>query len=142
MIVLGLLFLLSVAGIGAAFAVTGMSDLLLLAGPCAVASLLLLLLQSLWRKKQVAATSDLPRIVIDGSNVLYWLDNTPRIEPVRQVLARLEALGYLPGVMFDANAGHLIAGKYLDDARLAGCSACHWRRSWWCQRARRPIVIS
>ena len=122
MIVLLALFVLSAAGVGAAFAVPGWSDLVLLAGPCLGASLFLLL-RLRWRAGQAPAVPDRPRVVIDGSNVLYWQDNTPGIAPVRQVVARLEGLGYLPGVMFDANAGYLIAGKYLDDAafiRLVG----------------------
>ena len=117
MTVLWLLVLVSAAGVGAAFAVPGWSDLVLLAGPGLGASLFLLL-RMRWHAGRATAVPDRPRIVIDGSNVMYWLDNTPRIEPVRQVLARLEASGYFPGVMFDANAGHLIAGKYLDDARF------------------------
>jgi hypothetical protein len=54
-------------------------------------------------------------VVVDGSNVLYWKDNTPQIETLQEVLRLLEARGYTPGVVFDANAGYLIAGKYKHD---------------------------
>ena len=91
------------------------SSLLLVAGPLAIACGLLLLVARVRRPGKVPPDKR-PRIVVDGSNVMYWQDNTPGIVPVQQVVARLQALGYLPGVMFDANAGHLIAGKYLDDA--------------------------
>ncbi len=54
-------------------------------------------------------------VVVDGSNVLHWKDNTPQIETLQEVLRLLEARGYTPGVVFDANAGYLIAGKYKHD---------------------------
>jgi hypothetical protein len=44
---------------------------------------------------------------------MHWLDGTPRIEPVQQVLQALQARGFTPGVVFDANAGYLVAGHYL-----------------------------
>jgi len=47
--------------------------------------------------------------------VMYWRDNTPRLDSVKAVVDRLSALGYAPGVVFDANAGHLLAGRYLHD---------------------------
>ena len=122
MIVLWLLLVLALALIAAALALPALFSLILLAGPVAIASLFLLL-AARHRSRRRAATDGRPRIVVDGSNVLYWQGTTPGIAPVRQVVARLEALGYLPGVMFDANAGYLIAGKYLDDAafiRLVG----------------------
>ena len=55
------------------------------------------------------------RVVVDGSNVMYWKDNTPRIETVREVLDHLSASGFTPGIMFDANAGYLLTGKYEHD---------------------------
>ncbi len=59
---------------------------------------------------------DKPRwVVIDGSNVMQWKDGTPQIEAVRDVISRLTALGYAPGVVFDANAGHKLMGRYRHD---------------------------
>lgn len=85
----------------------------LLAG---VAVLLLLVLwRSGWRPKRQPAA----RILVDGSNVMHWQDKTPRIEPVRRVVADLKQQGYAPGVVFDANAGWKLAGRYLHDAALA-----------------------
>ena len=112
MIVLTLLFSLSLAGVGAALLVPGLSDLLLLAGPCALASLFLLVRERFRRPR----TKPKPRwIVVDGSNVLYWKDNTPQIETVREVVAQLASQGYAPAVVFDANAGYLVRGKYQHD---------------------------
>ena len=34
------------------------------------------------------------RVVVDGSNIMYWNDNTPKIATIREVLSHLSALGY------------------------------------------------
>jgi hypothetical protein len=52
-------------------------------------------------------------IIVDGSNVLYWRDNTPQVDTLRDALATLRAEGFDPGVVFDANAGYLLTGRYL-----------------------------
>jgi len=106
------LLLLSLVGLAVALGVPALSDLVLLAGPMVVASLYLLL-----RARHRAAPK--PQwVIIDGSNVMHWIDNTPDIAPVRAVAARLQALGYTPGVVFDANAGYLLRGKYQHDHAL------------------------
>lgn len=58
-------------------------------------------------------------IVVDGSNVMHWLDGTARMEPVTEVLRELTARGFSPGVVFDANAGYKLEGRYLGEHRLA-----------------------
>jgi hypothetical protein len=114
MIVPGALFLLSLIGMAASWA---MPDLFLLAVLCTLASGILLLLA--WRKARPhAGKADKPWIVIDGSNVMYWEDGVPRLDTVRQVVQRLVGMGYAPGVMFDANAGYLLTGRYQNDAAL------------------------
>ncbi|PTV97178.1 Zc3h12a-like ribonuclease protein [Rhodobacter aestuarii] len=60
-----------------------------------------------------------PTILIDGSNVMHWRDNTPALEPVVELVARLQAAGFRAGVVFDANAGYKLGGRYQDDAVLA-----------------------
>lgn len=109
-----LLVLLSLAGFGAALALPGLSDLLLLFGPMAVAGLILLLRA----RGRRAPDGGAGWIVIDGSNVMHWQDETPRLAPVKEVVARLEAMGYTPGVVFDANAGYLLRGRYQHDRAL------------------------
>ncbi|MGI1663224.1 NYN domain-containing protein [Palleronia sp. KMU-117] len=104
-----------------------MTDLLLIAGPALVASLYLLVRA---RRARPSSARDVPpnAIVVDGSNVMYWADDTPRIETVREVVRYLVAQGFAPGVVFDANAGYLIAGRYLHDrdfARLLDLPAKH-----------------
>jgi hypothetical protein len=79
--------------------------------------LLLRLLQPSRRSKSVHAAEDW--ILIDGSNVMHWQDNTPQIAPVQEVVRQLKALGYVPGVVFDANAGWKLQGRYLHDGDFA-----------------------
>ncbi|WP_120501956.1 hypothetical protein [Roseovarius sp. EL26] len=58
-------------------------------------------------------------IAIDGSNVLYWRNDTPSLHTVRLVLHQLEKEGYHPVIWFDANVGYLIKDRYLGPAPLA-----------------------
>ena len=58
-------------------------------------------------------------VLIDGSNVMHWLDNTPQLAPVLQVLAMLKAEGLAPRIVFDANAGYDLFGKYLNGSDFA-----------------------
>ena len=80
----------------------------------------LFLLPRLWR-----SVRPVPRVVgedwvlIDGSNVMHWQDNTPSLETVRNVVDQVRKLGYVPGVVFDANAGWKLAGRYLHDQEFA-----------------------
>jgi len=124
-----ILFLMSLMGMAASWT---MPDLFLLAGLSALASLVLVFLA--WRRRQ-AAQPDAARpskglfrrrqpkkaekfIVVDGSNVMYWQDNTANLETVLAVVDRLRKLGYAPGVMFDANAGYLLGGRYMHDGAM------------------------
>lgn len=60
-----------------------------------------------------------PVILIDGSNVMHWQDNTPSLAPLQAVIGLVRDAGFTPGVVFDANAGYKLAGRYRDDAELA-----------------------
>ena len=111
------LFLASLVGIGVALSVPGWADLAPLAGLCAFAGLILFFAALLRVEPRSTAA---PRwVIVDGSNVMYWKGDTPQIDTVREVLDRLAALGFTPGIVFDANAGHLLAGKYLHHAAIA-----------------------
>jgi len=82
--------------------------------------LILFLLPRLWRAvRPVPKAAPENWILVDGWNVMHWQDNSPSIEPVRKVIARLRDLGYVPGVVFDANAGWKLAGRYLHDDDFA-----------------------
>lgn len=84
---------------------------LAIAGACLAALLLLLLLRR--RRKHGRP------VVIDGSNVMHWNGDRASLATVREVIARLQALGYAPGIIFDANAGYKLADRYLDDRHFA-----------------------
>ncbi len=118
MIVTAILVLASLVGVAASVSRPDLGDFILLAGPCAVASIILLFRES---KVRLLGRGDQPArvVVVDGSNVMYWRDGTPRIEPVQEVVRHLVASGFTIGVMFDANAGHLFAGAYRDDKAIS-----------------------
>lgn len=108
---LGLLLVSGVACV-AAVMLPGWSDGLLMAGPSALAGLILLARAVVRRRSRTW-------ILIDGSNVLYWKDGTPQIDAVREVVQHLAGAGFAPGVMFDANAGYLLAGRYQHHGAMA-----------------------
>ncbi|MFK7744473.1 MAG: hypothetical protein AB8B47_05435 [Roseobacter sp.] len=57
--------------------------------------------------------------IIDGSNVMHWDGGKPKIATVRRVVDHLIAHDFTPSVMFDANAGYLLVGKYQHDGALS-----------------------
>ncbi len=117
MIVPLVLFLISFGGVAISLAMPNMSDMLLIAGPACIASLYLL--ARAWLAARQSTSVIEPKwIVVDGSNVMHWADDTPRIEPLREVLGYLKSLGFTAGVVFDANVGYLIRGKYQHDRAL------------------------
>lgn len=72
-------------------------------------------------RKPIGGKSSAPArwLVVDGSNVMHWKDEVAQIATVREVVQALTARGYSPGVVFDANAGYKISGRYQDDAEIA-----------------------
>lgn len=57
-------------------------------------------------------------IIVDGSNVLHW-GGAPALATVAAVVADLTERGLRPVVWFDANAGYLVADRYLGPASFA-----------------------
>ena len=125
MIVPLILLIISLAGVGAASAIEIFSDLNLIAVPSVVASAYLLIRARLRhvqpdqrRRRKIGQSrgawlkSDQQYIIVDGSNVMHWNDGTPQLETLREVVHQLVARGFDPGVVFDANAGYLLTGKY------------------------------
>ncbi|NJS40708.1 MAG: hypothetical protein HC783_18830 [Rhodobacteraceae bacterium] len=54
---------------------------------------------------------------------MHWQAGAPQLATVKSVVDSLIVLGYVPGVVFDANAGWKLQGRYLHDsdfARLLG----------------------
>jgi hypothetical protein len=108
------LFVLCSAAFGSALLLLGLSDIVLVAGPAWLASLLIL--ARAWRAGRAGAA---PVVIVDGSNVMYWDGGTPTLAAVGEVVALLTRSGYRPGVVFDANAGHLLEGRYRHDGAFA-----------------------
>lgn len=80
------------------------------------ASSFLLLRAVLRRQTGQGTPPDLrPDFIIDGSNVMYWLDKTPQTQPLFDILSELRRRGFVVGVVFDANAGHKLWQRYRDD---------------------------
>jgi hypothetical protein len=69
--------------------------------------------------KAIRPKRDRNWILVDGSNVMHWEDNTPHVEPLRRVVAALKAQGLDPGVVFDANAGWKLFGRYMGERELS-----------------------
>ncbi|WP_170530040.1 NYN domain-containing protein [Ruegeria arenilitoris] len=69
-------------------------------------------------------------VVIDGSNVLYWNNEKPDLDSVRIVIDELISEGLEPLIWFDANIGYLVAGRYLDPAKLSKALRFPARRIW------------
>ena len=81
----------------------------------AIAALYLLVRAALGRSGGGGKTA----VVIDGSNVMHWNGEVARLAPLREVIAALQAKGFEPGIIFDANAGYKLADRYLDDGDFA-----------------------
>ncbi len=111
-----LLFFASLLVIGIALLVMQSTNLALLAALCSIASLILLV-QGYIRHRRAKARANW--LILDGSNIMHWKDNTADIATLRAVTDYLSQLGYTPGVVFDANVGYKISNRFLDDRALA-----------------------
>jgi hypothetical protein len=105
----------------------GLHDWVMLAGPCLAASIFLIFRHYFlgpeaengaepWGRLQKPVDNT---VLVDGSNVMHWNENQPSLDTLRWVLEALRQRGFNPGVIFDANAGYKVAGRYLDDDILA-----------------------
>jgi hypothetical protein len=78
------------------------------------------LIPQIWRLARPLPKPTLDHwLLIDGSNVMHWEDNTPKLESVRKVIDHLKRLGYVPNVVFDANAGWKLFDRYMHDYDFA-----------------------
>lgn len=111
------LFLVIAAGcLAAAMSAPDLELLFPMAVAFALAAAILFLARLAGVFNKASASRSIPeRVVIDGSNVMYWRDNTPRIETVHEVVAHLSSRGLRTGVVFDANAGYLLTDRYQHD---------------------------
>lgn len=88
-----------------------LGDLMLLVAVVSLASLLLLA-GAFFRGRR-------KWIVLDGSNIMHWTDETPALETVSTVLRWLESRGYRPAIWFDANVGYKVGNRYFGPRELA-----------------------
>jgi hypothetical protein len=80
-----------------------------------IAALVLLLRAALSRPPRKAA----PWVVIDGSNVMHWRNETPSLQPLLKVVGAVEKAGYRPVIWFDANVGYKLSDHYMGEAELS-----------------------
>ncbi len=117
LMILVLIFLsLSLIGTVVAVMQPVYSDWLLLTGPVAIAAALILIRHLLWRGSHQESGE---LIIVDGSNVMYWQNNSPGWAPLHDLLHLLDEMGFSPALFFDANAGYLLSGHYQHDQRMA-----------------------
>ena len=109
-----LLLFISLALTTAAASTPGYGDFSLLGALCVIASAILLL-----RSFRGAHQQRKKWIIVDGSNVMHWKTGAPDMNAVRDVVDELRTRGYSAGVVFDANAGYLLAGHYQHDKALS-----------------------
>jgi Zc3h12a-like Ribonuclease NYN domain len=83
-----------------------------------LAGLVIILLSRRPPTRRVRTTFRNP-ILVDGSNVMHWKDETPQIAAVQAVVQQLKSRGFTPGVMFDANAGYKLSGRYMNESDFA-----------------------
>ncbi|PCH67885.1 MAG: hypothetical protein COC12_10880 [Rhodobacteraceae bacterium] len=113
-----LLLIVSLGGVLAALTLPEWSDLLFIAGPGTIVSLILLQITWVRRSRHKAQIAE-KWVILDGSNVMYWKDETPQIATVLEVTRDLSMRGFTPAVIFDASAGYRISDKYLHDSGFA-----------------------
>jgi len=106
---------ISFTGVIAALVLPEWSGILLIAGPCALASIFLWLRASVHRLIRARRLAQ-KWLILDGSNIMHWKTGTPQIETLREVVQHISSLGFSPGVVFDANAGYLVSDKYVHDS--------------------------
>lgn len=71
------------------------------------------------QRKRAAREAPRKWVVVDGSNVLYWQDETPSLTAVTAVLNEVQRAGMTPLVWFDANVGYKVGTSYMNPADLA-----------------------
>ena len=127
MVVPVVLVLVSLAAVLAALMVPGAEDFLLIALPVLVAALILLLRARRkpaprWPRpdrRPVRRPTARRFVVVDGSNVMHWKGEGPELQPLLDVIAELARHGLTAGVVFDANAGWKLEGRYRHDGVMA-----------------------
>lgn len=92
----------------------------LLALVTATAALILILREAVARRLAGRRPKPGPAwVVIDGSNVMFWQGEVPRLATVAAVVGEATRAGLKPLVWFDANAGYRVANRYMGARALS-----------------------
>lgn len=70
------------------------------------------------RKQPVTPKGDVPSVVIDGTNVMYW-DGQADLHTLRVVVDKLQSKNLSPHVFLDASSRHHLGDKSLDQYSFA-----------------------
>lgn len=108
-----ILLFLSVSGIAGAIVFLGPVISLPLIAAMLSAMIALILLARAWKTRRT------PWIVVDGSNVMHWDDETPALETVDRLVRELVEMGFVPLLWFDANVGYKVGDSYMGPERLS-----------------------
>lgn len=82
-------------------------------------ALLILVGLVLWPRTRARPVGAARAIVLDGSNVMFWADGTPKLSAVAAVVSDVQRRGFRPIVYFDANVGYKLEGRHADGEELA-----------------------
>ncbi|PLL11567.1 hypothetical protein C0V75_16230 [Tabrizicola sp. TH137] len=93
--------------------------LFLLAVVASLAALILLLRAMIGRRRKEGHDRRQDCVVIDGSNVMFWQDDVPRLAAVTAVLDEVKRAGLKPIVWFDANVGYKVADRHMGPRDLS-----------------------
>lgn len=88
-------------------------DLTAVASFCSVVAILLWVLGRERPKEKTRV------ILVDGSNVMFWHDNVPDLATLKAAIKHIGAQGYDPGLVFDANVGYKLEGRFRGHLPLA-----------------------
>ena len=91
---------------------------------------LLLLAVFLWLRRwpRISPAPSRQQIVVDGTNVMFWKDESAQISTLNTVLKRLRHEGYDPVVFLDASSRHHVGDKSLNARKFGevlGLAADH-----------------
>ena len=71
------------------------------------------------RHKSRRSIDGKPDVILDGSNIMHWRGGKADLAAVKDVLHELRETGVIAGVVFDANAGYKLSGRYLHHHEFA-----------------------
>lgn len=100
----------------------GHDDLLFLSLILTAGAALLVLyaaLMTLLRSVFIGNTAESAVVVLDGSNIMHWRNGEADLATVSDVVRSLKKRGFSSGVVFDANAGYKLDGRYQHHPVLA-----------------------